>query len=294
MPMRNKLHPCLIFFICYRAQAMRYFYLIICTLCLLWTRAESKALPPSVKPVVTTNHVATSEATEWYNAVREALSQFPKKGGYATNKTALSALVHKGCRWDAKNDTPLYFPKKAKPSFCSSAIYLLILRSLQIWDSNNPKPRISKNAWLHLAPRMEQKDGDGPWGWANANGPGLAVLVHSLGAGFSFENWNLAKPGDFMKIFWSSELGKNEFGHLTLLIKQSSDSVTFWSSNLPNGYGTKTIPKSQVKRVIFTRITRPSRFNQAPRIRYNSWLNSLLTTPVSIREVRRRSGIKSR
>ncbi len=226
--------------------------------------------------------------------MREALSQFPKGGGYATDKNALSALAEKGCRWDAKNDTPLYLPKKAKPSFCSSAIYLLILRSLQIWDSNNTKPHISKNAWLHLAPRMEQKDGEGPWGWANANGPGLAVLVHSLGAGFSFENWHLAKPGDFMKIFWTNELGKNEFGHLTLLIKQSPDSVTFWSSNLPKGYGTKTIPKSQVKRVIFTRITKPSRFNQAPHIRYNSWLNSLLTHPVSISEVRRRSGIKSR
>lgn len=141
--------------------------------------------------------------------------------------------------------------------------------------------------------RLGQHDGEGPWGWANANGPGLAVLVHRLGAGVNFEDWRKARPGDFMKIFWTDHIGRRESGHLTVLVKDGGDTVTFWSSNMPDGYGAKTVPKSQIRRVIFTRITRPERFNLAPAVGSHPWLSSLLRQEVGIKEVRRYSGMQN-
>ena len=79
---------------------------------------------------------------------------------------------------------------------------------------------------------------------------------------------------------------------LTVLVKDGGDEVTFWSSNVPDGYGSKTVPKSKIKRVIFTRITRPERFNLAPSIGHNAWLASLLKQDVSMKEVRSHCGMK--
>ena len=128
-------------------------------------------------------------------------------------------------------------------------------------------------------------------GWANANGPGLAVLVHRLGAGINFEDWRKARPGDFMKFF--------DGPHRAPGIRPSDrpgegwrDQVTFWSSNIPDGYGARTVPKSRIRRVIFTRITRPERFNLAPRGSH-LWLSSLLRQEVGMKEVRRHSGMQN-
>ena len=167
------------------------------------------------------------------------------------------------------------------------------MKSLQIWDSAQPRPVISERAWLALIPRLGQHDGEGPWGWANANGPGLAVLVHRLGAGINFEDWKKARPGDFMKIFWTDRIGSRESGHLTVLVKDGGDQVTFWSSNIPDGYGARTVPKSRIRRVIFTRITRPERFNLAPSVGSHPWLSSLLRQEVGMKEVRRHSGMQN-
>ncbi len=167
------------------------------------------------------------------------------------------------------------------------------MKSLQIWDSAQPRPVISERAWLALIPRFGQHDGEGPWGWANANGPGLAVLVHRLGAGINFEDWRKARPGDFMKIFWTDRIGRRESGHLTVLVKDGGDQVTFWSSNIPDGYGARTVPKSRIRRVIFTRITRPERFNLAPSVGSHPWLSSLLRQEVGMKEVRRHSGMQT-
>ena len=227
-----------------------------------------------------------------YRSVRSGLSRFKDGGGYKANRQALEALVQKACRWDAKAGKPVFLIQEARPSFCSSACYLLLLKALETWDSGRSGPVISERAWLALMPRIGQHDGDGPWGWANANGPGFAVLVHSLGAGVNFEDWGQARPGDFMKIFWTDHIGRRESGHLTVLVKDGGDEVTFWSSNVPDGYGARTVPKSKIKRVIFTRITRPERFNLAPSIGHHAWLASLLKQDVSMKEVRRHCGMK--
>ncbi len=130
-------------------------------------------------------------------------------------------------------------------------------------------------------PPRKAPDGTGAWGCANANGPGLAVLIHKLGAGHSFTEWEKARSGDIMKLWWTEAVGAKERGHLTIYLSQTENSLTFWSSNQSNpggtpGYGTKTIPKSTVKHVLFTRITRPEAFANAPHIGTDPWLGSLL------------------
>ncbi len=266
---------------------MRNALILICCLGLLWPAAVTAAerAPAGRGAAMTPGEAA------WYQSLRAGLSQFRKGGGYKTNREAMEALAQKTCRWDPRTRRPVFLLREATPSFCSSACYLLLLKSLQLWDAAQPQPVISERAWLALIPRLGQHDGEGPWGWANANGPGLAVLVHRLGAGVNFEDWRKARPGDFMKIFWTDHIGRRESGHLTVLVKDGGDTVTFWSSNMPDGYGAKTVPKSQIRRVIFTRITRPERFNLAPAVGSHPWLSSLLRQEVGIKEVRRYSGM---
>ena len=219
---------------------MRNALILICCLGLLWPAAVTAAerAPAGRGAAMTPGEAA------WYQSLRAGLSQFRKGGGYKTNREAMEALAQKTCRWDPRTRRPVFLLREATPSFCSSACYLLLLKSLQLWDAAQPQPVISERAWLALIPRLGQHDGEGPWGWANANGPGLAVLVHRLGAGVNFEDWRKARPGDFMKIFWTDHIGRRESGHLTVLVKDGGDTVTFWSSNMPDGYGAKTVPKS--------------------------------------------------
>ena len=268
---------------------MRNALMLICCLGLLYSPAALSA--GSFSAARPSAGQRENEAA-WYRSVRSGLSRFKDGGGYKANRQALEALVQKACRWDAKAGKPVFLIQEARPSFCSSACYLLLLKALEIWNYERSKPVISERAWLALMPRIGQHDGDGPWGWANANGPGFAMLVHSLGAGVNFEDWSQARPGDFMKIFWTDHIGRKESGHLTVLVKDGGDEVTFWSSNVPDGYGSKTVPKSKIKRVIFTRITRPERFNLAPSIGHYAWLASLLKQDVSMKEVRSHCGMK--
>ena len=102
-----------------------------------------------------------------------------------------------------------------------------------------------------------QRDGEGVWGRWNANGPGTARLFHELDLGRNFTDYALARPGDFMKIFWTSEVGRAERGHSVVYIGRElvggTERVRFWSSNKPAGYGEKSVPRTEDRpRDIFT------------------------------------------
>lgn len=105
-----------------------------------------------------------------------------------------------------------------------------------------------------------------------------------------------ARSGDIMKLWWTEAVGAKERGHLTIYLSQTEDSLTFWSSNQSNsgktpGYGTKTIPKSTVRHVLFTRITRPEAFANAPHVGTDPWLGSLLKKTVTMEEALSRCGL---
>lgn len=265
----------------------------------------------------------------WQRAVLAAIDSFPDRGGYYTGgrpnemfaRTTWRGL-HEAYRMTAGDERPTFDPQLAQPSFCSSATYGVLVKALLIWDTRH---KIGREAWVNMKPRVGfaddlnpdgvgQDDGVGFWGRANANGPGLGVLVHELGAGFSFtayrgaktarnretpgeryltdqewcgqDVWQRAVPGDLMKIFWNRNgsrgsdsgaiIGCNddrsadqEAGHSVIFLGCEGDTVTYWSSNGPGkhpelmGYGRGRCHKNDIQRVVFTRITRPERFNNA-------------------------------
>lgn len=186
---------------------------------------------------------------DWQTAISAAIDSFPQNGGYYTGRNSNSQF--RRTAWRAMNEAfgmqptdsqPRLDLSHAQPSFGTMATYLALLKALQIWDANSPEYSIPNLSWFSMKPfcgvtdiinsqGYNQADGEGLWGMANANGPGIAILVKELDAGFSFtgyrgaktekykENkneqylsdddwnnahfWNYARKGDFMKIFWN-------------------------------------------------------------------------------------------
>lgn len=217
-------------------------------------------------------------------------------GNYSTSDKAKQALVS-SFRWDNRYNRPKFNALEARPSFCSSAVWVATLASLLHWEEQNRRRVISAAAWKALLPHLE-KDGIGPWGYANANGPGFALLVNKLGAGINFTNWEHARPSDVLKIWWNDHIGGRERGHIVILVKDEGDCACVWSSHVardgqPAGYGIRRIPKSAMKRVLFSRITHPEAFNRAAHLPNDAWLTSLMTQDTSWEECVRRCGIRN-
>ena len=185
-------------------------------------------------------------------------------------------------------------PSAASPSFCSGATYLVFIRTLEELRASG---RLQLDfATLDQLMIRDQRDGEGIWGRWNANGPGTARLFHELGLGRNFDNFAEARPGDFMKIFWSKSVGKTESGHSVIFLGTENrlgvEYVRFWSSNVPSGYGEKSVPRSKIAYVIFSRLEQPSnltRISSAPAV--DSYLSSLLRKRSSFAEATKKCGI---
>ncbi len=236
-------------------------------------------------------------AAVWVRALQRAITDIHNHGpgGYSTADAAHDAL-EKAFVWNARSSRPVFSPAGARPSFCSGAVYAAVLSALIHWDAAQPKRQISAEAWQALLPH-HVKDGVGPWGYANANGPGFALLVHRLGAGVSFTDWKLAQPGDVAKLWWTDEIGGRESGHLVILVRDEGESVRVWSSNKPtggaaDGFGFKSFSKKSIRRVLFTRITNPAAFNKAASIGVEPWLTGLMSKPATWAECASRCGFR--
>ncbi len=204
-------------------------------------------------------------------------------GGYSTKDNAHDALAT-AVQWDQKREQISINLAGARPSFCSSATYLATLDALKRSDIT-----ISEEAWRALIPHRCQ-DGISPWGWANSNGPGYAMLIAQLGAGYSYQDWTHAQPYDIIKMWWTTAIGGSESGHIAVYITHDAQSVTFWSSNTGVGYSFKSIPRSSIKRVLFTRICDPRAFRNAGTISPNPWLTNLLRKNVSWKDCQQQLG----
>lgn len=281
---------------------------------------------------------------QWQDAILKAVGSFPERGGYYTggkpnavfSKTTMQGL-HDAYRMGPGDARPDFDPMQAQPSFCSSATYAVLIKALLLWDV---KGVIKREAWVNMKPYVGikdqlnpdgigQDDGVGFWGRANANGPGLGVLVAELKAGVNFtayrgamsernkewpgevymsdslwcaqDVWQMARPGDLMKIFWNRNesrgkdsgaiIGCNddktadqEAGHSVIFMGCEGDTVTYWSSNGPGkspetlGYSMGRCHKTAIQRVVFTRIVHPENFNNARKMgptSVNSYLYDL-------------------
>ena len=137
-------------------------------------------------------------------------------------------------------------------TFCSGATYIVFLKTLEL---------LQTHAGLGLSPQdlayfatLHAKDGEHVFGRWNANGPGTAKLFTELQCGSNFTSYEKALPGDFMKIWWTDEIGGKERGHSVVYLGASGDQIHYWSSNIPHGYGNVSVSKSKIKRVLFSRL----------------------------------------
>ena len=184
-------------------------------------------------------------------------------------------------------------PSAASPSYCSGATYLVFLKTLEALR-NTGRLKLDEQTLASMVV-TGQRDGEGVWGRWNANGPGTARLFYELHLGENFTDFSRAKPGDFMKIFWTDEVGMSEHGHSVVFIgmekRDGVDYVRFWSSNIPAGYGEKCVPRNKISMAIFSRLETPENLlhiRQIPRL--DAYLSGLETRRSSFGEARAKCG----
>ena len=185
---------------------------------------------------------ASAALADFNKIVLEQVLTMPAGGGYATNLNAHAALAGSV----QVDDSVRIQPELAMPAYCSGATYLVFLKTLRALQENGTIS-LSRETWAALVPRLRPDgkdtlpDGESLWGRWNANGPGTARLFHQLGIGRNFTEFSAAQPGDFLKIFWTDAVGKKESGHSVVFLGFENvdgvESVRFWSSNRPGGFG---------------------------------------------------------
>jgi hypothetical protein len=241
--------------------------------------------------LVTLAATFAATAEDYNNLVLQQVGNMPRGGDYSVNRIAkirLQSAAH------FESGKFFVLPSSASPSFCSGATYLVFIRTLeQLREAGRLQLDLATLDRLMI---RDQRDGEGIWGRWNANGPGTARLFHELGLGRNFDNFGEARPGDFMKIFWSKNVGRRESGHSVIYLGTQNrfgvEYVRFWSSNMPAGYGERTVPRSKIAYAIFSRLERPanlSRISSAPTV--DSYLSSLLRKQSSFAEATRKCGI---
>lgn len=244
------------------------------------------------KPMINPHGIDQSlpRANQW---VLYAIQQLPAGGGYSVSLKALNGLKQ-GVRMDAAGKVLQVNPRVALPSFCSSATYIVLAKVTSELVKRNVE--VSPAALKKMA-RIGLPDGVGVWGRWNANGPGTARLFAELNCGENFTSYEKALPGDFMKIWWTEEIGSKESGHSVVFLgnekKDGVDMVRFWSSNIPDGYGEQLIKRSKVKRVLFSRLVDIRKLSGIERLPgKDEFLADMLKRPADWKEVVRRCAVK--
>jgi hypothetical protein len=217
------------------------------------------------------------------------LHAMPQGGGYLATAGATrdlqSAVYVSGGRLFVK-------PAAARATYCSGATYLVFIQAIQ---SLLPDSLVRARVAEALAIKG-QPDGVGVWGRWNANGPGTACLFHELRLGRNFTSFDEAKPGDFMKIFWTDAVGMREHGHSVIYLARKPlngvEMIQFWSSNKPGGYGVREVPRSRILHAIFSRLETPSNIEDSVALtQKNGYLAGLITEESSIGEALDQSGV---
>ena len=210
----------------------------------------------------------------------------PRGGTYAANRLAMERFTS---AVGVRNGALSVQAATAAPNFCSEATYLVFLKTIAAQQALD-------TATFDALLIRGQPDGQGVWGRWNANGPGTARLFHELGLGRNFDDFEQARPGDFMKIFWSPEVGSRERGHSVVFLgreqRNGVETVRFWSSNTPAGYGEKAVPRSKIAYAIFSRLEHPEALNRLPALpATDAYLARLNAIRSSVAEARAKTGI---
>ncbi len=241
-----------------------------------------------------------------FNAlILRQISSLPTGGGYDPSNAATARL---GEAIALTAHGALEFrPKAAEPSYCSGATYLVFLKAIQALRASRklalPAPAVDSllirdqpNRPDRLPTEWGPRDGEGVWGRWNANGPGTARLFYELGLGRNFEDFAQARTGDFLKIFWTAEIGRRERGHSVIYLGRAKrdgvEFVRFWSSNQSGGFGAKEVPRTAIERAVFSRLEFPEALSKAAALPpVDEYLASLQRLDSSIDELRGKCGM---
>ena len=222
-----------------------------------------------------------------YNAmILDIIKGLPSGGGYSRGSSfqlpTITAHNIGGRHWEMR----VY---DGFPSHCTSATYAVLTRLIAVLqDSGRIALDGEQIATLSAKNRMPDGttlvDGQGAFQIFNANGAGTAALLKHTGTGMSFRDDKLAyaRPGDFLKMFWNENVGASEQGHQVVYLGHktvgSRDMLCFWGSQRQNkkkrpggtealyfpaadggkvedGYGEACRPRSDIKAMIFSRVT---------------------------------------
>jgi hypothetical protein len=241
-----------------------------------------------------------------FNAlILRQISGLPTGGGYDTSNAATARLGEAIAL--AANGALEFRPKSAEPSYCSGATYLVFLKAIQALRASRklalPAPAVDSllirdqpNRPDRLPTEWGPRDGEGVWGRWNANGPGTARLFYELGLGRNFEDFAQARTGDFLKIFWTAEIGRRERGHSVIYLGRAKrdgvEYVRFWSSNQAGGFGAKEVPRATIERAVFSRLEFPEALAKAAALPpVDEYLASLQRVDSSIEELRGKCGM---
>ena len=225
------------------------------------------------------------------DVVLEQIRQMPEGGRYSASRVATIRLQSA-----AHFESGKFFvlPDAASPSYCSGATYLVFMKTIEALRARGTLHL--DYATLERLMIRGQRDGEGIWGRWNANGPGTARLFHEMDLGQNFDDFAEAQPGDFMKIFWNQNVGRSESGHSVIFLGTTNhpdgEYVRFWSSNIPNGYGEKEVPRSKIAYAIFSRLETPAnltRIQDVPVV--DAYLASLLHKKSNFVEATKKCGI---
>lgn len=225
--------------------------------------------------------------------ILNAIKTMPAGGGYSAGATATQALRH-AVRL-TENKTLQVDPSHAMPSYCSGATYLVFLKVITALQDTH---RISLAPETFEALKPEgQPDGTGIWGRWNANGPGTARLFYELGLGHNFSDLAEAQCGDFLKIWWNEAIGSAEHGHSVVYMgseyRNGIPYLSYWSSNVPGGFGVKSVPLSRIHRMLFSRLQYPQALTKALSLpRADHYLYSLQTHNSTAAEMNQRCGVR--
>ena len=213
--------------------------------------------------------------------VLATVKSMPEGGGYEATQTAVDRLAAGVSVKDSRFEENL---DQIAASFCSGATYLVFLRTIDLLQE---KGRLTlSEAALSRYASLGVKDGAEIFGRWNSNGPGTAKLFAELKCGRNFTSYEKALPGDFMKIWWTEEIGGRERGHLVVYLGTKGDEICYWSSNIPGGYGEQSVAKSKIKRVLFSRFERDDRLERAISLSAkNIFLADMLTKPFTWTQV---------
>jgi hypothetical protein len=223
--------------------------------------------------------------------ILQEIQTMPSGGKYSASRTAtlrLQAAVH------LESGKFFILPASASPSYCSGATYLVFLKAIQALRDRGDLSL--DDATLNQLLIRGQRDGEGIWGRWNANGPGTARLFYELGLGRNFDDFAEAQPGDFMKIFWSDEVGRAEHGHSVIFLRMEKKAgieyVRYWSSNIPLGYGERSVPRTKIVHAIFSQLEAPSNLSRIGKVpRLDPYLGSLERVRSSYAEAKAKCGI---